>query len=538
MFRPWIKVVLAATVLAAVGAYFASGFLPRVFESEATLVVGRALTSANPTGEQFQTAQLLSASYVELAGERPILEEVMADVGVTDVTTEQFSKVVSVSASREVPFLRVTAQDGDPERAAAIANAMAEALVAVASTIGGPDSESARFVEEALRTTQARIESIQDEIGELVAQANLTPAEQQQLDTLETRLASLQTAYAGLLQFSQNTSVNQLTVTSSAVPPDGPASPRPMFNTLIAAVLALLLSSALVYGWTRLDDTVKTIADVERITGLPTLGSISRMPGERDREPMYRLAALLYPRSPGAEAFRTLRTNLDFTSVDQRLRSVVLTSSLSGEGKTVVSTNLAIVYAQSGRRTLLVDADLRRPGIPRILRLDNTAGLTNLLRHDDVDLDELLQTTEEPNLRVLTSGPIPPNPSELLNSNRMAEVMDMLGKICDVIVYDSPPIQAVTDAALLAARADATILVVHAGRTREPIVRNSRQALAKVAAHVVGVVLNQLPASAEVAYYGALAPDGPGQATADRDQPAAARAVTRPEAQRRIGGSK
>ncbi len=145
------------------------------------------------------------------------------------------------------------------------------------------------------------------------------------------------------------------------------------------------------------------------------------MKGDRARSEIYRLAALLYPRSGVAEAYRTLRTNIEFASVDAPIRTLLVTSSIPGEGKTITAANLAIVFAQAGRRVLLVDADLRKPGVHVVFDLPNAHGLTTLLRSDEVSLDAIAQATEQDNLRVLTTGPLPPNPAELLGSQRMRD---------------------------------------------------------------------------------------------------------------------
>ena len=531
LLRSWAKVIVLGTVLAGVGAYLVSAVLPKMYESQATLVVGGALTSANPTGEQFQTAQLLSQSYAEIAATRPVLERVMARVGITNVATHDFATTVSASAPRDLPFLTVTARDSDPLRAAEIANVLADELIKIGPTISGPNTDALRFVEGDLRATQQRIESLQAQIEVLLAKVTRTATEERLLETIEARLVAHRTAYAALLQVSPGSSTNQLTVVSSAVPPDGPVSPRPLFNTLIALILGLLISTAAAYLWTRIDDTVKTPADVERATGLATIGVILRMPTDSRRKEFYRLATLLYPRSPAAEAFRSLRTNVEFASLDESIRTIVVTSSIPGEGKTVVASNLAVAFAQSGRSTILVDADLRRPGTHSIFSLANDRGLTDMLRSDETGLSDIAQRTEEPNLTVVTSGTLPANPAELVGSHRMEVIIDRLAESADVVIFDTPPIGAVTDAALLAARANATILVIQPHRAREHVVVHAREALAKVGAHVVGVVLNNISTrdSSANPYFGVYRADElPGASDVTPVTPSDRRAVERP----------
>jgi capsular exopolysaccharide synthesis family protein len=215
---------------------------------------------------------------------------------------------------------------------------------------------------------------------------------------------------------------------------------------------------------------------------------------------MYRLALLLYPRSAAAEGYRSLRTNLEFASVDSPIETLLVTSAMPGEGKTVTAANLAIVFAQAGRRVLLVDADLRKPGVHTPFNIVNGRGLTTMLRGVETDVASLAHQTEEDNLRVLTAGPLPPNPAELLGSQRMRAVMDLLKADADLVIFDSPPLEAVTDSAILSSLVDGTLLVVDTARSRRRAVRLAREALERAGAKVLGAVLNRVPAPSGVGY--------------------------------------
>jgi non-specific protein-tyrosine kinase len=272
---------------------------------------------------------------------------------------------------------------------------------------------------------------------------------------------------------------------------------------------------------------------VEKVTGLPTIGTILRMPSERGRKEIYRLATLLNPRSAAAEAFRTIRTNVEFASVDRPLRTITVTSSLPGEGKSVVSANLAVAFGQAGRRTILVDADLRRPGIHTLFSLPNDTGLTDMVLSDAFTLAEVAMDTEEPNLRIVTSGPVPANPAELLGSQRMAVILQRILADADLVILDTAPVGVVTDAALVAARTDSTLLVVSPDLSSERVVRKARVALAHVNARVVGVVLNNVaPRDAQSnPYYGLYRPDERGK----KAKPS--KAVATPNPRPAAGGS-
>jgi capsular exopolysaccharide synthesis family protein len=264
-----------------------------------------------------------------------------------------------------------------------------------------------------------------------------------------------------------------------------------------------MLALGIAFTMEYLDDTVKSSEDVEAATGLATLGTVLKMKGEKGRSEIYRLAALLYPRGPAAEAYRTLRTNLEFASVDEPVRSLLVTSSIPSEGKTTTSSNLAVAFAQAGRTVILLDADLRKPGVHKLFNLPNVSGLTSLLRTDDVAIDDVAQATEEERLRVVSTGPLPPNPAELLGSHRMQTILERLVAAADLVIVDSPPLQAVTDAAILASITDGTLLVIDAGRTRRAAAGRGREALAKSGARVLGAALNRLSqrARSDYVYY-------------------------------------
>jgi capsular exopolysaccharide synthesis family protein len=262
-----------------------------------------------------------------------------------------------------------------------------------------------------------------------------------------------------------------------------------------------MLAIGIAYLAEYLDDTLKSPADVEAVTGLATLGTIIRMKGDVGRSPIYRLATILYPRSPVAEAYRTLRTNIEFASLDAPVHTILVTSSIPSEGKTTTAANLAVVFAQTGHRTLLVDIDLRKPSVHRMFDLQNGSGLTTLWRSDEVRVADVVQATDQPHLSVVTTGPLPPNPAEFVRSARMRTVLTRLQAEADFVIIDSPPLQAVTDAAILSSLVDGTVLVVDAGRTRSGAVRNGREALAKVGARVLGATLNRMSQSMSSDYY-------------------------------------
>jgi capsular exopolysaccharide synthesis family protein len=205
------------------------------------------------------------------------------------------------------------------------------------------------------------------------------------------------------------------------------------------------------------------------------------------------LITLTDPRSPVSEAYRTLRTNLEFLSLDEPLRTLVVTSPGAEEGKSTALANLAVTLAQGGKRVILVDCDLRRPTQHTLFDLDNTAGLTTMMLDEAAQSDPPLRETPVDGLRVLPAGPAPPNPAELLGSRRMKETMATLLEQADVLLFDAPPVLAVTDALVLAVQTDGVLLVVKAGGTRREHVEQAKERLERVNARIVGAVLNGAP---------------------------------------------
>ncbi|PGZ80231.1 capsular biosynthesis protein [Priestia megaterium] len=213
-----------------------------------------------------------------------------------------------------------------------------------------------------------------------------------------------------------------------------------------------------------------------------------------------RLLAHNSPKDPVAEQYRTIRTNIQFSGADQDIKSLILTSSGTAEGKSTTASNLAAVYAQQGLKVLLIDADLRKPTVHYTFRLENHAGLTNVLTRQST-LGQAVQETEVRDLYVLTSGPIPPNPSELLASHQMEELLKEMKHQFDMVIFDTPPILAVADAQILANQVDASILVVSSGKTEKEAALKAKELLVHAKSKLLGAVLNNRKADSGNYYY-------------------------------------
>lgn len=285
-----------------------------------------------------------------------------------------------------------------------------------------------------------------------------------------------------------NRSPIKATIVDSPDVPANPVSPKPLRDLGLAAVLGLLLGLGLALARETLDTTIKSPQDLTEVTGSAILGTVLYDP-KALKSPLITDLELHAPR---VEAFKMLRTNLQFVEVDRISKVLVITSAVPLEGKSTTAVNLSITLAQAGQRVLLVEADLRRPRVSDYLGLESTVGLTTVLI-GRIGVEDAIQTWGEDGLDVITSGSAPPNPAELLQSHVMQDTLVKLRDRYDVIVIDAPPLLPVTDAALIAAQADGAVLVVRYGKTTKDQASDAAERLKSVDARIFGCVLNMAP---------------------------------------------
>ncbi|MFZ5882112.1 MAG: polysaccharide biosynthesis tyrosine autokinase [Chloroflexota bacterium] len=331
----------------------------------------------------------------------------------------------------------------------------------------------------------------------------------QRISQLQSTLSLYQQIYVNLLNNLETVRFSRLQNTQSVdqiempVKPDwnNPISPQPIRDGMLAGTVGLALAGLIIFLIEYLDDSIKTPEDVERFLELPLIGYIAEMQSSNKGD-----ASQVYvsrqPRSPVSEAFRSLRTNLEFTAVDHPLHTILVTGAEAGDGKSTIAANLAAIFAQGGKRVLLMDCDLRRPRVHRFLGIQNRIGLTDLFR-DGLDVDSVIHQWGDVNsksMSVITSGSLPPNPAELLGSHKMSSILADLTSRVDVVIIDSPP-SLVSDAQILAAKVDGVLLVVQPGKTHAGAARAMREQLDRAGARVVGAVFNRIPRNRGY-YYG------------------------------------
>lgn len=311
---------------------------------------------------------------------------------------------------------------------------------------------------------------------------------------------------------------NNISLIEIAIPPDLPTGPRRLMTVFAALFLSTLFGMGLALVLEYLDDSIRSTEEIEQYLQLPALAAIPRIDQLQKRKLLLvgssenetgeghlgsELLIHADPRSSLAEAYRHLRTSILLSTAGHAPKSLLITSSLPSEGKTTTATNTAISLAQTGAKVLIIDADMRRPRLHSIFDIDNRAGLSTLLASElsDTEIDDAVRQDEKSKLYLLTSGPIPPNPAELIGSEQMATLLRMLQNRFTHIVVDSPPIASFTDGVLIASMVDGVILVVHAGKSSKQVVRRSRQLLNEIGAKVFGVVLNNVNLNSQDNYY-------------------------------------
>ena len=287
----------------------------------------------------------------------------------------------------------------------------------------------------------------------------------------------------------------KLSIVTPAVAPTSPSSPNTELNMVVGLLGGLTLGLAISILRAAVDTKVRGEPDFTRISKAPLLGWVSYDEAASSK-PLLTQAS---PQSPRAESFRQIRTNLQFAAVNSKSKTVLVTSSVPGEGKSTTATNLAIAMAQAGQRVVLIEADLRRPMVANYLGLEGSAGLTTALV-GGAALEDLLQPWGADRLHVLSAGRVPPNPSELLGSTAMAELLHELESMFDAVIIDAPPLIPVTDAAVLAQVVGGVVLVVGAGKIKTQDLEKSLASLSLVDANLLGVVLNFLPTKGPDAY--------------------------------------
>jgi polysaccharide biosynthesis transport protein len=488
------KGTIALTALIVVGVALAYSFLQTsVYEGTAEVLV-RPPTSesiVNPNADR-----ALAAADAQRAIDTEI--KVLQSRTVQDAVGKKLGRVpdVSASAAGGTDVIAVSARSTNAKQAARDANVYARSYLEVRRKKSVDDFLSAG------KEVQAKVNDLQRQLDTLPVTPGATPNLDTQRNSLEQQLAYYRQQLDQLQVSAQVSQSGGGQVVSQAVTPGSPVEPKPRRNAELALALGLLLGVGIAFLREYLDDSIRTKEDVERTTGgLPVVGLIPAVSAWRNHKSAY-LVSVGKPTSPPAEAYRTLRTSVQFLGLDRPIRSLLVTSPSKEEGKTTTLANLAVSLAQADQRVILVDCDLRRPRVHEFFGLSNKSGFTSALLGTDTLAEAIQPVKGYPSLALLASGPPPPDPSELLSFHQTRKLLDALRSRCDLLLIDSPPVLPVTDPLVLSVMADAALLVVSADRTTKRALHRAVELLTQIDAPLMGTVLNEVGPERAYAYGG------------------------------------
>lgn len=485
LFLHWSWLILLAALVAGAASFFFSKRMIPIYQSSTTVLVNAAPATKATDYSSVMLSEQLTSTYSQMMVKDPVLSQVVVQVGLP-TPLEDIKKWITVAPVQNTQLIQVTVKTTNASISAMIANSVVTVFAAQIQ-----DIESQRF-SQSKATLEAQLADVDKQITTYSNQADMALTTEEK-DRLDAKVTQYRQIYSNLLvsyeqlRLSEAQSVSSVVQVEPATPNLIPVSPKVLQNTLLAAVVGSLLAAGLLVAREALDDTIKTPEDISRKFHLPVLGVINHHAPETDSP-----VTVTDPRSPTAEAYRTLRTNVSFTSVDRPLQTLLITSAEPGEGKSTTVSNLGVVLAQNGKQVIIADCDMRHPRIHAYFGLANRLGLSTLFAQTPEILKGTRQPTQVDNLTVVTTGSLPPNPAELMGSQKMQSILEAMRQNADVILIDTPPILAVTDAAVLAQSVDGVLLVVRPGKTRISALRQTLEQLRQVNAHVLGVVLNNV----------------------------------------------
>lgn len=446
----------------------------------------------------------------QVVASQPVAARVADELDLHASTDDLLGRL-EVGTVAESLVLTVAYTSGDPEVARDAANAFAQGYIDYRV------EQTLEVLRIERRGVEQRIVGLQDQLAELITDIEAANASGNTglVTTLETQRSTLIARLSFLeqrlddLQAEGTARSGAGEIIEAAALPTSPSSPDHARNLLLALFLGLALGIALAFLRERLDDRFRGHSDVERATGAPVLATVPKFGFSKKTGGA--IAAHSEPTGAAAEAYRRLRTNLQFVALQRQSKSVLVTSPSAGEGKTLSTANLGVALAQAGQRVIVVSSDLRRPTIEDHFRVDKRArsrGLSTFLSGQDDDLFRLISDPGIQRLRLLPSGSIPPNPAELLASPRLGQLVAELEEAADFVLFDSPPLLAVTDSAILAARVRAAILVIDANSTHRSAALRAKEELERNGGMLLGSMLNAFDPSSSPYGYGSYGYNG------------------------------
>lgn len=477
-------IILIAAFIVAVVALSVTLIQPSVYEAQSKVLISEKDASAALLGSVYSDLssqpERALLTQVQLVEVRPVAEAAIKRLGLS-MSPAELLKRVEVSGVGQTNMIAITASAPDPQEAADIANAIADEYVSASkerkrAAIKGAADE----VED--RLNEAKTEIL--ELGRRVQSSGKS-------DDLAAELQIATSTYSTLadrleqLRIQERLESGSGAVVQAAVPEDKRVAPDPLRNGVVGLAIGLVFGLAMAFLNEYLDNTLKSTDEAEKAYGASVLGTV---PLDKVEKGKRRLVLIEAPGSSAAEAYRVLRTSLEFVNFEHDLKTLLITSAAPAEGKSTVASNLAVALAQAGKKVVLLSADFRRPTTDQFLKVGNESGLSDVLL-GTTPLKSALQRPLEEQLLVLTAGKMPPNPSELLGSSKMEEVIRSLEEWADWVIVDAPPLLAVSDPAAVARWADGVLMVSKAGEATRDNAKKATELLQNVGGRIVGVVI-------------------------------------------------
>jgi len=502
MARRWWWLLLLAPLIAGVTAFVQVSRQQEMYRASSTVEINPPTMG---TDQYTYYDSSIVATYRELITTSGVLQPVIKDLQLP-LTEDQLRAKITTAPITNTRLMHISVSDPNPETAATLANAIAAQFqsFAQARTIekAGPYREA---LNQQITSTQAKIGTTQQMIDNLVANEDITsPDIAAQIDTLRNNLTDLQDTYRQLLISANQMDLQEagaqtgVIVVQDATPPGAPYAPDVRLYTLLALMAGACIGIGAVFLLEYLDNTTKADTPYNELIGAPLMATVPIVPSMTTLP--HQLFILDQPMSSEAEAIRLLRANVEFAVASSDVNTLAITSAGPGEGKSTVTSNLAVAMAQAGYRVVVIDADMRRPSQQEAFNLRNERGLSTLLARPDVPWQSVARTNADLELSVITSGPIPPNPGDLLKSNRFAALLATISQECDMVLIDTPPALAVSDALVVADIARDVLLVCRASETRVEQLQAVVATLPETA-RVIGVALNHQKRGKAGSYY-------------------------------------
>jgi capsular exopolysaccharide synthesis family protein len=469
---PWL---LAVTVISVAVAVAFIAVQKKQYSATAELLVQPASGSVPNSGAQQTISPTVVLTDLQLITNAPVKEQVTKKFG--------FTPNISAAEVGQTDEISLTATARTPVLAARVANTYAQTFVAYQRT------KALNAIIATEQQLQGQITALDAQLKPLESATSPSAGTTATISALASQEAVLKEQLAQL-QVAGAETPGGIEAVSPASPPTSPSSPKPLRDGGIALVIGLLLGLGALFAAEHFDEKVYTKDEAERLSGgVPVLAIVPRVKNwKRPKRPL--LITEVDPFSPVTEAYRSLRTSLQFADHHAQLKTILVTSATGVEGKTSTVANLGVIMASAGERVVVVSCDLRRPRLAAFLGKDETTGFTSVLL-DQVELKDAIQAAANtPGLALLGTGPIPPNPAALLGSDKAAEIFRLLATSFDVVLIDSPPLVPVTDPLVLSQYADAVLMVVMVGLTTRAEVERAAELLAQVNARPTGIVLN------------------------------------------------